>query len=608
MKQIIYAVIILHSILIISGCNGNKTANKLMPELEQAEKVMFDHPDSALHILESMEIPSSRTDKENHALWCLLTSQAKVKQLMKISSDSLVRIAYDYYKPTNNARRKAMSALYMGNINYNLGHIEEAMKYYLEGKSEVEKTEDYKTGYLIMSSLGKLYLYRNLTDYALESCTKAYDYAVRDSNLRYQMGALQYLARCYCISNKLPKAIESYQRCSAIAAELGLKNTDYYYDIQHEIALVYTNSHKIEKSLSILQSFPIEYRPFSLIGKNYFRLGKLDSAFYYLNKALNTDNIYTKASVYEYLYRLSEKPKYNQYLKTYCDSLLFYNDSIIAIDKGKQIIAYKEKYNNEKLITEKQKLELEKANITYWWMFTVVIVLLLGILLIYIYLRKRITIQKKEEELTSLALQLHQKELEVEKNESYIAELQSQFEKNNKKEELYIEQVEELEKLKKENEHLSLEKNLLHEKIASYSISSYELTNVKTLSDRILLLEKREKELCSFLLTQIPFLRKLHLQPLYLNETELNDMCKIVDNIFQNFTQRLLNDVSVLSRHEIILCCLIKLRFSITEISIFLNITPASVSRSKLRIKNKIYLELGENSKEKSFDVWLWEY
>ena len=595
MKLTIYAVIILYSILIISGCNGNKTANKLIPELEQAEKVMFDHPDSSLHILESMEIPSSRTDKENHALWCLLTSQAKVKQLMKISSDSLVRIAYDYYKPTNNARRKAMSALYMGNINYNLGHIEEAMKYYLEGKSEVEKTEDYKTGYLIMSSLGKLYLYRNLTDYALESCTKAYDYAVRDSNLRYQMGALQYLARCYCISNKLPKAIESYQRCSAIAAELGLKNTDYYYDIQHEIALVYTNSHKIEKSLSILQSFPIEYRPFSLIGKNYFRLGKLDSAFYYLNKALNTDNVYAKASIYEYLYRLSKNPKYNQYLKTYCDSLLFYNDSIIAMDKGKEIIAYKEKYNNEKLVTEKQKLELEKANITYWWMFTIVIVLLLGILLIYIYLRKRIAIQKKEEELTSLALQLHQKELEVEKNESYIVELQSQFEKNNKKEELYMVQVEELKNLKKENERLSLEKNLLYEKIASYSISSQEL-------------EKREKELCSLLLAQIPFLRQLHLKPAYLNDTELSDICQITDNIFHHFTQRLSKAISSLSEHEIILCCLIKLRFSITEIAVFLNIAPTSVSRSKLRIKNKIYAELGEDSKEKSLDIWLWEY
>lgn len=157
MRQIIYAIIILYSILIISGCNGNKTTNKLMPELEQAEKVMFDHPDSALHLLESMEIPSSQTDKENHALWCLLMTQAKYKMVMKISSDSLVRIAYDYYKPTNNARRKAMSALYMGGLNYNLGNIEESIRFYLEAKTEMEKTNDYKLGYLIMSGLGRIY-------------------------------------------------------------------------------------------------------------------------------------------------------------------------------------------------------------------------------------------------------------------------------------------------------------------------------------------------------------------------------------------------------------------------------------------------------------------
>ena len=173
---------------------------------------MFDHPDSALHILEKMEKPSSRTDKENHALWCLLTSQAKVKQLMKISSDSLVRIAYDYYKPTENTRRKAMSALYMGDINYELGNIEDAMQYYLEGKTEVEKTDDYKTGYLIMFSLGKLYLFRNFADYALEACTAAYDYAVKDSNKRYQMTALRYLARSYCLTNELTKAIDAYNQ------------------------------------------------------------------------------------------------------------------------------------------------------------------------------------------------------------------------------------------------------------------------------------------------------------------------------------------------------------------------------------------------------------
>ena len=158
---ILYILIAFTAFLNIQ-CSGNGKEKTPLPELVHAESVMFDHPDSALHILEAMPMPSARWDKENHALWCLLTSQAKVKQLMKISSDSLVKIAYDYYKPTNNARRKAMSALYMGGVNYNLGNIEESIRFYLEAKTEMEKTNDYKLGYLVMSGLGNIYLYRDL--------------------------------------------------------------------------------------------------------------------------------------------------------------------------------------------------------------------------------------------------------------------------------------------------------------------------------------------------------------------------------------------------------------------------------------------------------------
>ena len=268
------------------GCSKRNIDNSPLPELVHAESVMFDHPDSALHILESMPMPSARWEKENHALWCLLTTQAQYKQVMRIPSDSLVRIAYDYYKPSENIRRKAMSALYMGDINYDLGNIEEAMQYYLEGKTEVEKTDDYKTGYLIMSSLGKLYLYRRFADYAMEACKRAYDYAVRDSNLRYQMTSLQYLARSYCISNELTKAVETYNNCRDLALKLGYQNNEYYYDIQTEIALVYTNSGNYEKSLKILKSFPVKYQLASLIGANYLSLNQQDSAFFYLNKAL----------------------------------------------------------------------------------------------------------------------------------------------------------------------------------------------------------------------------------------------------------------------------------------------------------------------------------
>ena len=73
---ILYILIVCTALLNIQ-CNGKKKMP--LPELVQAEFVMFDHPDSALHILESMPMPSARWDKENHALWCLLTTQAQVQ-------------------------------------------------------------------------------------------------------------------------------------------------------------------------------------------------------------------------------------------------------------------------------------------------------------------------------------------------------------------------------------------------------------------------------------------------------------------------------------------------------------------------------------------------
>ena len=423
-RYVLYFCFLCSFFALLTGCSGKRAGEHPLAELVRAESVMFDHPDSALQILETMPMPSARWDKENHALWCLLTSQAQVKLIMKISSDSLVRIAYDYYKPTNNARRKAMSALYMGNINYNLGNIEEAMQYYLEGKTEVEKINDYKTGYLIMSSLGKLYLYRNFEEYAFEACSKAYDYAVKDSNKRYQMGSLQYLARCYCLLDKLPTAIETYQKCMEIALELGLENDKYYYGVQQETALVYTNSCEYEKSLSILRPFPVQYRSNSLIGKNLFSLGKLDSAFYYLNKALNTDNVYTKESVYRYLYRLCDNSKYRQYLKTYCDSLLYYNDSIIALDKGKEIIAYKEKYDHQKLITEQQRLKLEKAEAQRVLIIVTLCLVVVISVLVYLYqkrlVRKETTIRLQSEQLQAYLLQLHENESRLQQNRRYL--------------------------------------------------------------------------------------------------------------------------------------------------------------------------------------------
>lgn len=617
MRQIIYAIIILYSILIISGCNGNKTTNKLMPELEQAEKVMFDHPDSALHLLESMEIPSSQTDKENHALWCLLTSQAQVKLIMKISSDSLVRIAYDYYKPTNNARRKAMSALYMGDINYDLGNIEEAMQYYLEGKTEVEKTEDYKTGYLIMSSLGKLYLYRRLADYALEACTKAYDYAVKDSNKRYQMTSLQNLARCYCISDKLTEAIDIYHKCSDLALEIGYRNNQYYYDVQSEIALVYTNSLQYEKSLEILKTFPKIYQHNSLIGTNYLMLNQYDSAYLYLNKALNTDNVYTKKETYRNLYRLGDIPQYRKYLKTYCDSLLFYNDSIIALDKGKEIIAYKEKYDHQKLITEQQRLKLEKAD-AQRMMFIITICLIMIIAVVaYLYqkrlVRKETTIRKQSEQLQDYMLQLHEYETRLMQNNRYMEELKEQLSGQEMNSEELHEYREQIDSLQVENSRLSEKINSLQHHINDYSSkldkARREADKFRNLSEENLYLKQRERVLTDYVVDNDRLVKELREKCRVLEAGEWETLEQMCESTYSNFVSRLQGVCPTLTKQELHLCMLIKLRFSNAQMSEIFGVNTTSVSQKKFRLKKHLSDTLQDGlPDEMTLDRWVAEF
>ena len=610
-------ILIAFTVLLNIQCSRNSKEKTPLPELVHAESVMFDHPDSALHILEDMPMPSARRDKENHALWCLLVTQAQVKQIIKISSDSLVRIAYDYYKPTDNARRKAMSALYMGDVNYDLGNIEEAMQYYLEGKTEVEKTDDYKTGYLIMSSLGKLYLYRRLADYALEACTKAYDYAVKDSSKRYQMTSLQNLARCYCISDKLPEAIDIYHKCSDLALEIGYRNNQYYYDVQSEIALVYTNSLQYEKSLEILKTFPKIYQYNSLIGTNYLMLSQYDSAYLYLNKALNTDNVYAKKAIYNSLYELADTPEYRKYLKSYCDSLLFYTDSVMSLDKGQEIIAYKEKYDHQKLITEQQRLKLEKAD-AQRMIFIITICLIVVIAVVaYLYqkrlVRKETTIRKQSEQLQAYMLQLHEYETRLMQNNRYMEELKEQLSGQEMNSDELHEYREQIDSLQVENGRLTEKINSLQHHINDYSSkldkARREADKFRNLSEENLYLKQRERVLADYVVDNDRLVKELRERCRILKDREWETLEQMCESTYSNFVSRLQGVCPTLTKQELHLCLLIKLRFNNTQMSEIFGVNTTSVSQKKFRLKKHLSDALrGGLSDEMTLDRWVAEF
>lgn len=81
------------TLLVFGSCQRNSTVEL---RLNHAEELMSEHPDSAWHILESIDRKAldSRRIRARHAL---LSSQALDKNYIDVNNDSLIRIAIDYY-------------------------------------------------------------------------------------------------------------------------------------------------------------------------------------------------------------------------------------------------------------------------------------------------------------------------------------------------------------------------------------------------------------------------------------------------------------------------------------------------------------------------------
>jgi hypothetical protein len=87
-----------------------------------AEKRMWDEPDSALKVLESIVMPEDLEGKEL-ADYALLLTQAQYRSNIVATSDSLINIAVGYYQDKDVEKRTA-SLLYKGGVLKDMGKDE----------------------------------------------------------------------------------------------------------------------------------------------------------------------------------------------------------------------------------------------------------------------------------------------------------------------------------------------------------------------------------------------------------------------------------------------------------------------------------------------------
>ena len=160
---------LLLTLLLLAGCNDPK---HVTDALNRAEALMNEHPDSAWTVLNTIS-PDEMGQNRTRARYALLYTQAQDKTYRDETNDSLISVAVDYYRHTDDVRRKFLSYYYQGRVYTNAKDYLNATSCYMEAEQLADAVgDDYLTG-LLYAELGRIY--RLYYDYpkSLEAYQKA---------------------------------------------------------------------------------------------------------------------------------------------------------------------------------------------------------------------------------------------------------------------------------------------------------------------------------------------------------------------------------------------------------------------------------------------------
>ena len=177
-----YCIFLLFILVALMSCNDPKP---ITDTLHRAESLMNESPDSAWTLLNTIS-PDEMGQNRNRALYALLYTQAQDKTYRDETNDSLISVAVDYYRDTDDVRRKFLSYYYKGRVHFTTKDYLGATTCYMEAEQLADEVgDDYLVG-LLYAELGRIY--RLYYDYpkSLEAHQKAAECYERAGKIRHR--------------------------------------------------------------------------------------------------------------------------------------------------------------------------------------------------------------------------------------------------------------------------------------------------------------------------------------------------------------------------------------------------------------------------------------
>ena len=535
MKHMVLTLLLCFLTFSIAGCREGKDTAATLTE---AEALMYTSPDSALQMLEA--IPhSERLIGREQADYALLLTQARSRCRIIATSDSLIRIATDYYLYTDDNNRKATAFLYLGDVYMDMQKYTEAIVPLKQAEEALEDTE-FRIQSLVYSNLG--YLNRKSGNYRL-----AWTYYRKALNINKSIGNADWVVTSLINILNLPLSEiqdSTIHYVTLLEETLLSVNTDLQAKAYNNIGVYYEDRQQKEKAVTYYQkairtAASVPYRAYSNLAQIYDEQGHIARADSLYQTALQTSVWSTKARIYEALSKRNLNA--GNYLEAfkYMKQYQAATDSFYTHRQAQEIQELQAKYDYEVLARTKSETE----NLFYRILLGVIGVffaVLLGGYWLYIQRKKNL---KRIQECIA--------EIELLANERNQAE----------------DEIQEL------NQILS-QGGALRDEVMQAKGDWTSLDDIRALG-----LYTRLCQNLQYYNPSSDYEALLH----WVNITSNHFVCRVTEKYPH------------LSSSEITLCCLARMGYSVSQIAEILHIKPTSVSRYIYRVCESLDLT---NSKE----------
>ena len=428
-----YCIFLLFILVALISCNDPKPVTDT---LHRAETLMNEYPDSAWTLLNTIS-PDEMEQNRNRALYALLYTQAQDKTYRDETNDSLISVAVDYYRNTEDVRHKFLSYYYKGRVHFNDKDYLSATTCYMEAEQLADEVgDDYLAG-LLYSELGRIYdIYY---DYP-----KSLDAHRKSAECYERAGKIRHRNYIWYNQSNVCRNLNDYKECErllqmALAAGKEGRDSSLIRLSLGTLVMQYVEQKEMEKAISLyneLKSYIDENFGSSVflarLAQMYLSIGNSEQVRNYIEegwkRASNqTDSINLHLISSEIRYALGDER--NAYQELHKGLELQNRETRQALQQP--VLTTQRDYLSEKLEFETYRIQVEKQlRVLYILFFTILFTVVAFILCRKLKKKKKVINdleQKKEQAERRISSLLQQLDDDKEKADRTIKSLKDEI-------------------------------------------------------------------------------------------------------------------------------------------------------------------------------------